>query len=121
MIALAAPVLAPNDPYHTEVSDALQGPSRQYPLGTDPMGRCMLSRILYGARVSIFSSLCIIGIVFVIGTAIGVVSGYTGGIADRIPTKIITIMQAFPKFILAIAIAGVLGSASGIRFCVMPG
>lgn len=113
VIALAAPVLAPNDPYHTELSDALQGPSRQYPLGTDPMGRCMLSRILYGARVSIFSSLCIIGIVFVIGTAIGVVSGYTGGIADRILTKIITIMQAFPKFILAIAIAGVLGI--GIR------
>ncbi|MCI9099162.1 MAG: ABC transporter permease [Lachnospiraceae bacterium] len=109
LTALAAPFLAPNDPYQTELMYALKGSSAQFPLGTDSLGRCMLSRILYGARTSIFSSLCIIAVVFFLGTGVGVVSGYAGGIADQILTKFITIMQAFPKFILAIAIAGVLG------------
>ena len=108
-IAVLAPFLAPNDPYKTELMAALQGPSAEYPLGTDPLGRCLLSRILYGARVSIFSSLFIISVVFLIGTAIGVISGFAGGIVDKIITRVITTMQAFPKFILAIAIAGVLG------------
>lgn len=112
-IALLAPVLAPNDPNKSSLMDALQGPSIQYPLGTDPLGRCILSRLLYGGRVSIFSSLVIIAIVFVLGTSIGVFSGYTGGITDTVLTKIISITQAFPKIILAIAIAGVLGI--GIR------
>lgn len=109
LAALLAPVLAPNDPFKTELTLALIKPDKEFPLGTDPLGRCVLSRILYGARVSIFSSLCIIGIVFFIGTAIGVTAGYMGGAVDMVLTKIITIMQAFPKFILAIAIAGVLG------------
>lgn len=112
-IALAAPLLAPNDPHRTDLSAALQGSSAKYPLGTDSLGRCMLSRLLYGARVSIFSSLCIITIVFVLGTCIGVVSGYFGGVLDMILMKVVTLVQAFPKFILAIAIAGVLGIGIG--------
>ena len=108
-VAVSAPVLAPNDPNKSSLMDALKGPSAQFPLGTDPLGRCLLSRMLYGARVSIFSSLIIIAIVFAFGTAVGVFSGYTGGAADMILTKVISITQAFPKIILAIAIAGVLG------------
>ncbi len=107
--ALFAPALAPNDPNKTSLMDALKGPSAQFPLGTDPLGRCLLSRMLYGGRVSIFSSLIITACVFVSGTLIGVFSGYAGGIADAVLTKIISITQAFPKIILAIAIAGVLG------------
>jgi len=69
----------------------------------------MLSRIIYGARVSIFSSLLITIIVFAVGVSVGTVSGYFGGAVDTILSKLITIMQAFPKIILAIAIAGLLG------------
>ena len=107
--AVFAPVWAPNDPNKSSLMDALKGPCQQFPLGTDPLGRCLLSRMLYGGRVSIFSSLIITASVFVLGTVIGVFSGYTGGAVDMVLTKIISITQAFPKIILAIAIAGVLG------------
>ena len=107
--AMIAPILAPHDPNKTELMLALQKPNKEYPLGCDAMGRCVLSRILYGARVSIFSSLFIIFMVSLAGTLVGVCSGYFGGITDKILSKIISIMQAFPKLILAIAIAGVMG------------
>ena len=67
ILALLAPVIAPNDPYQTNLMLAEAPPSAQYPLGNDPLGRCMLSRIIYGARVSIFSSLLITIIVFAVG------------------------------------------------------
>lgn len=113
LMALLAPVLAPNDPNKSDLMVALQGASSQYPFGTDPLGRCILSRMLYGARVSIFSSLVITTLVFSIGTFIGVTAGYFGGKTDGVLNKIITIMQAFPKLILAIAIVGVLGVGIG--------
>ena len=108
-IAIFAPVLAPNDPNQTNIMLSEAAPSIQYPLGNDSLGRCMLSRLLYGARTSVFSSMVIIIIVFIAGSFIGVVSGYFGGAVDAVLSKIITIMQAFPKIILAIAIAGLLG------------
>ena len=111
--ALLAPLIAPNDPYETNLMAAQAGPSRQYPLGTDSLGRCMLSRVLYGARLSVFSSLLITGIVFCVGVTVGTLCGYFGGIVDMILNKIITIMQAFPQIILAIAITGIMGI--GIR------
>lgn len=108
-IAILAPVLAPNDPNSTDLANAQIKYNSQYPLGTDVLGRCLLSRILFGARISIFSSLIITSIVFVFGILIGVTAGYYGGIIDTILNKLITIMQAFPKIILAIAITGLLG------------
>lgn len=113
LTALLAPVLAPNDPYDTNLMMAQTDPCREYPLGTDSLGRCMLSRVLYGARLSVFSSLLITLIVFCAGTIVGVLCGYFGGIVDIVLNKIITIMQAFPQIILAIAITGVMGI--GIR------
>ncbi len=109
LIAVFAPFLAPNDPNETNLMIAQAAASAQYPLGTDSLGRCMLSRIIYGARVSIFASATITMIVFIMGVFVGVVSGYFGGIIDVVLNKFITIIQAFPKIILAIAIAGVLG------------
>ena len=108
-----APLLAPNDPYETNLLAAQAGLSPEYPLGTDSLGRCMLSRVLYGARLSIFTSLLITAIVFFVGMTIGSLCGYFGGIVDLILNKIITIMQAFPQIILAIAITGIMGI--GIR------
>lgn len=113
LIAILAPVLAPNDPYSTDLTVAQIGPCSQYPLGTDNLGRCMLSRVLYGARISIFSSLLITFFVFCIGVTIGSLCGYFGGAVDAVLNKIITIMQAFPQIVLAIAITGILGI--GIR------
>ena len=113
VIALLAPLLAPNDPYETNLMAAQAGPSPEYPLGTDSLGRCMLSRVLYGARLSIFTSLLITAIVFCLGMTIGSLCGYFGGSVDLILNKIITIMQAFPQIILAIAITGIMGI--GIR------
>ena len=71
LVAILAPVIAPNDPYKTDLMNQLQGPSEQYPFGTDNLGRCILSRLLYGATTSIFSSLGITAIVFIIGTVLG--------------------------------------------------
>ncbi|MDD5953473.1 MAG: ABC transporter permease subunit [Oscillospiraceae bacterium] len=113
LTALLAPILAPNDPYQTNITNQLAGPSSQYPLGTDQLGRCILSRILYGAETSLFSSVIIVAAVFCIGTALGILSGYFGGVLDQIVSRITTIFQAFPRMILAIAVAGVLGI--GIR------
>ncbi len=116
-IAVLAPVLSPNDPYKTNLAYAQVKSSEQFPLGTDALGRCMLSRILYGARISIFSSTAIILTVFSFGTIIGGVSAYFGGIIDTVLTKFITVMQAFPKIILALAIAGLLGI--GIQYTII--
>ena len=113
LVAVLAPVIAPNDPYKTDLMNQLQGPSEQYPFGTDNLGRCILSRLLYGATTSIFSSLGITAIVFIIGTVLGVIAGYFGGVFDIVISKITTIFQAFPRLIFAIAIAGVLGIGIG--------
>ena len=113
LTAVLAPILSPNDPYQTDIVNQLSGPTEQYPLGTDALGRCILSRILYGAQTSLFSSVIIVAAVFCVGTALGILAGYFGGILDAIITRITTIFQAFPRMILAIAVAGVLGI--GIR------
>lgn len=113
LIALLAPVLSPNDPYKTDILHQLSAPDSKYPFGTDELGRCMLSRILYGARTSVFASVIVVAIVFIIGAALGIIAGYFGGWVDEVLNKITTIFQAFPRMILAIAVAGVLGI--GIR------
>lgn len=113
LTAVLAPILSPNDPYQTDIVNQLSGPTEQYPLGTDALGRCILSRILYGAQTSLFSGAIIVAAVFCVGTALGILAGYFGGVLDAIITRITTIFQAFPRMILAIAVAGVLGI--GIR------
>lgn len=115
--AVFAPLFAPNDPNATNLSAVQQGASAQYPLGTDMLGRCMLSRVLYGARVSVLTGLGVTLTVFAAGVAAGTLCGYCGGVVDAVLNKIITMMQAFPKIILAIAIVGVLGI--GIRNTVL--
>ncbi len=109
VLVLLGKYLAPNDPYKTDLSHSLEGPSAQFPFGTDNLGRCILSRVLEGASASVFSALVVTGIVFAAGTAIGVAAGYLGGAADQILMKITMIFQAFPSFILAVAVAGILG------------
>lgn len=111
--AILAPWLAPNDAYKVDMRHAFLPPGAGYPLGTDNLGRCVLSRILYGARTTLFSALAAAMLVTLIGTAAGILSGYAGGMVDAVLMKLTLIFQAFPGFILAVAIAGILGGSTG--------
>lgn len=107
--SLLAPVLSPHDPAEQNLQQRLATPSWRYPMGTDDLGRCVLSRILYGARVSIFTAIIIVGISGSIGTFIGLVSGTFGGVIDETLMRVVDIFLTFPALILALVIAGFLG------------
>ncbi|AOY74487.1 nickel transporter permease [Clostridium formicaceticum] len=108
-IGLLAPYLVLQDPLQIDLSNALQSASRNYPFGTDHLGRCVYSRIIYGTRISLSVSFIIVFTVMTIGTTIGLMSGYIGKRFDRIVVSIIDIILAFPSLILAIVITGILG------------
>jgi ABC-type dipeptide/oligopeptide/nickel transport system permease subunit len=101
--------ITPNAPYKTDLSNTMRPPSSEYIFGTDNLGRCVFSRVLAGAHISILSALAVVIITFTAGTAIGLIAGYTGGFADALLMRITTIFQAFPPFLLAVAVAGMLG------------
>lgn len=109
IISLIAPFIVPNDPNATNALMMNKGPNALYPLGTDRYGRCILSRVLMGARTSIFSAVVLVLITFVFGTFMGILAGYFGGIVDTIIMRIVDIMLAFPQMVLAVAVAGLLG------------
>lgn len=108
-ISIGAPYLAPNDPEKAILVQKLNLPSRQYPLGTDHLGRCILSRIIYGTRISLFSAFLVLIIIIFISIPIATISGYIGGKVDEFIMRIIDILLAFPSMLLAIVIAGFLG------------
>ena len=102
-------LLVRHDPYQVNMRAAFQKPGGEYLFGTENLGRCVFCRIVTGSRTSLFSALLVILIVFVVGTLIGAAAGYMGGLADEILMKTALIFQAFPAFILAVAVAGILG------------
>lgn len=110
-IAFAAPVLAPYDPTHAAMKDAFLEPGAQHLFGTDKLGRDCFSRVLYGARASLTGVLVLVASVFVVGTTMGVVSGYFGSKVDMVIMRISDMMISFPGMILAIAIAGIMGGS----------
>ena len=110
-IAFAAPVLAPYDPTHAAMKDAFLEPGAQHLFGTDKLGRDCFSRVLYGARASLTGVLVLVASVFVVGTTMGIVSGYFGGKVDMVIMRISDMMISFPGMILAIAIAGIMGGS----------
>ncbi|MDT0125451.1 ABC transporter permease [Paenibacillus sp. RRE4] len=109
VLALIAPLLAPHDPLATNFAKVLQPSSSEYPLGTDQLGRCVLSRLLYGARTSLLLTFMMIGIVFSLGVAVGVVAGFLRGLADTMLMRLCDTLMAFPGLIFAIAVVGMLG------------
>ena len=109
VIAIFADVLAPNDPYATNAAMIRQAPSADYFFGTDNLGRCVFSRVLIGAKTTIAASFFLVAISFVLGTIIGMISGYYGGILDDIFMRLADLMLAFPQMVVAIAVAGILG------------
>ena len=108
-MALAAELIAPHDPTETNIRMRLKGPSMEYPMGTDALGRCLASRIIHGARVSIGLGLLIITIAVICGVLIGLAAGLEGGLLDELLMRITDMFLAFPEIIAALAIAGILG------------
>ena len=109
LCALAAPLLAPYDPNEQDYLAITDPPSASHLLGTDDLGRDVLSRIIYGSRVSLEVGLIAVGIAVVCGVALGLVAGYSGGLADDVIMRIVDAIQAFPNLILALAITAALG------------
>lgn len=104
-----APLLTPNDPDATSAANMNKAPSAEFPLGTDRYGRCICSRVMMGARTSIFSAVALVGITFLFGTALGMLAGYCGGFTDTVVMRLADVLLAFPQMVLAIAVAGILG------------
>jgi peptide/nickel transport system permease protein len=109
LAGVLAPVLAPYSPYEQHNVDQLLGPSRVYPLGTDEFGRDVLSRVLFGARISIQVAAISVSIGLVIGGILGLIASYFGGIWDLVIMRFIDILFAFPAILLAIAVLALLG------------
>jgi peptide/nickel transport system permease protein len=107
--ALLAPLISPADPLAQNLAATAQPPSWTHPLGTDKLGRDLLSRLLYGAQISIRIGFVAVGLAIGAGTLIGIVAGYFGGTVDAVLSGAMDIMLAFPSIILAIAIATILG------------
>ena len=108
-VAVAAPLLAPYDPAAYDVKRILLPPSREHLLGTDQIGRDVLSRMLYGARVSLAVGFVAVGIAMLIGMVVGVVAGYYGGAADSvIMLGVVDVMLTFPRFFLLLAVIAML-------------
>ena len=109
LLSIFAPLLTPNDPNATSAADMNRPPCREYPFGTDRYGRCICSRVMMGARTSIFSAVTLVVITFVVGTALGMLAGYFGGAVDSLVMRLADILLAFPQMVLAISVAGILG------------
>lgn len=109
VLAVFSENLCPYDPYAQDLASALQPPSLQHPMGTDTYGRDMLSRVISGARASIFSTFILVAVIAVLGTAVGVCCGYFGGFADAVMMRISDVCLAFPGLVFAMAIAAILG------------
>ncbi|MFC5406326.1 ABC transporter permease [Cohnella soli] len=105
-----APYLAPNDPNFVDFSHKLQSPSLNYPLGTDQLGRCLFSRLLYGTRVSLGLALLIVAACLLSGLLVGCLSGYAGGWIDNVIMRACDAVLAFPSLILAISLIAVWGT-----------
>lgn len=113
LLTLLAPWLAPYDPNRTDMRVRLQGPSPAHPLGTDALGRDMLSRVLYGGRASILAAVAATTLSMALGMTAGVIGGWFGGRTDWGLTILANIFQGLPGTCLMIAIAGVLGPGMG--------
>lgn len=111
VIALAAPWVAPFDPNDQDVLLKLEPPSAAHLFGTDAFGRDVLSRVIYGARISLFVGAFATLVGIVIGTIVGVVSGYFGGLVDRLITSATDVLLSFPQLIMGLILVAVLGAS----------
>lgn len=109
-LALFAPVIAPYDPGQIDALAMLGGPNTAHLLGTDDLGRDILSRLIYGARISLTISITSVFLAVLIGVPLGLFSGYVGGVVDEIIMRVLDSVMSLPPLVLALTIAAVLGA-----------
>lgn len=110
LVALLAPWIAPHSPTRTDLMNTLAPPSATYWLGTDQFGRCVASRLIHGAQVSLQVGLFVVLISLSLGTLMGAIAGYAGGWVERALVAVIDILLAFPSFLLALALVAARGN-----------
>lgn len=110
LAGILAPLIAPHDPTAVDIKSKLLGMSLAYPFGTDQLGRCVFSRLLYGIRTTVFLSLIAMLATIVIGTVLGMIAGLFRGWVDELIMRICDIMLSFPSEVMILAIVGILGS-----------
>jgi peptide/nickel transport system permease protein len=111
--ALFAPWLAPHDPVALHLDCILLPPCAEFPLGTDALGRDVLSRLLYGSRVSLWVGFVAVGISLIIGVTLGLMAGFFGGLADELAMRAVDVMLCFPSFFLILAVIAFLEPSLG--------
>ncbi|MGM0495958.1 MAG: ABC transporter permease [Bacillota bacterium] len=109
LTAILAPILTPYEPYNIDMTNRLRPPSFNNLLGTDALGRDVLTRLIYGSRIAMLIGVLIVLFEGVIGITLGIISGYFGGFIDKTIMKLVDIFRSFPVIVLALAIAGILG------------
>jgi peptide/nickel transport system permease protein len=110
LVAVLAPLIAPDDPNRVDLSNTLASPSGGHPLGTDASGRDILSRLFFGARLSLLGPLLVVAISTLVGVPLGLLGGYKGGIVDGFLARIYDVLFAFPPLLLAIVIVAAFGA-----------
>lgn len=113
LLAVFAPLLAPNDPNRVNISKRFAEPGGEFPLGADHLGRCELSRLIFGARTSLGIASAILVLIAAVSIVLGMLFSYYGGIADRIFSGICDVLMAFPPMVFILAFAGAMGP--GVR------
>jgi len=109
LVAIFAQQLGGADPYATDLANARSAPATGHLLGTDPIGRDVFSRLVYGARVSLLVGLLAVGVSLVIGTAVGAIAGYSGGLLDSVTMRITDVVMAFPALLIILALVAIVG------------
>jgi peptide/nickel transport system permease protein len=109
LAAVVGPLMIPFDPADQELALRLEGPSVRHWFGLDELGRDIFARVLSGARISLLVGLVVVGVSSVVGTLLGSVAGYFGGVIDEVVSRVMDILLAFPGLLLAIAMVAVLG------------
>ena len=108
--AVAAPLVAPHDPLRQNLGNALASPGRSHPLGTDNVGRDVLSRVIFGTRVSLVAGIVSVALATMTGSVLGLLAGFCGGRVDAIVMRLMDAVLAFPPLVLALALGAVLGA-----------
>lgn len=110
-LAILAPLIAPYDPLAQDIPNKLAAPSSQFWFGADNFGRDVLSRVLYGARISLYVGFAAVGLATVVGMLIGVASGYLGGLVDLVIQRVVDMLLGFPGLILAMVMVVAIGAS----------
>lgn len=113
LLVASGPLVAPHDPSMIDLANRLLAPSLDHPLGTDHMGRCVFSRLIHGFRVTPLAAFLVVSLAAATGTAVGLVSGYAGGLTDSLIMRVVEGFFVFPAIAVALVLAAVLGLGMG--------